>query len=84
MLCLLSLLLGLTALQTEDSKYKIPLLTCWGCQGSFPFPSERPACLCENAFSTGELQLCKSESTPALPPSPVKTHFGCEGLDHSS
>ena len=35
-------------------------------------------------LSRRELQLCKSESTPALPPSPVKTHFGCEGLDHSS
>ena len=34
MLCLLSLLLGLTGLQTDDSKYKIPLLTCWECQGS--------------------------------------------------
>ena len=41
MLCLLFLLLGLTGLQTEDSKYKIPLLTCWECQGSFLFLRRR-------------------------------------------
>lgn len=40
-------------------------------------------CLCENAFVTGA-PTSKSENTPALPPSPVKIHFGREGLDHSS
>lgn len=35
-------------------------------------------------FFWWELQLCKPVSTPTLPPFPIKIHFGCEGLSHSS